>query len=67
MNFPGFSSNGLKTLQDAIRKALEADDTTPTGQDKAYGVREFPDWKEMSDDLEAELDRRGETYTKVPW
>jgi hypothetical protein len=67
MNVPGFSTNGLKALQDAIRKALEADNATPAGQDKAYGVREFPDWKEMADELEAELDRRGETYTKVPW
>ena len=30
MNVPGFSTNGLKALQDAIRKALEADD--PNGR-----------------------------------
>ena len=59
MNVPGFSTNGLKALQDAIRKALEAD--------KTYGVRAFPDWKEMADKLEAQLDLRRETYTKVPW
>jgi len=39
----------------------------PVGQDKTYGVRAFPDWKEMADKLEAQLDLRRETYTKVPW
>lgn len=67
MNIPGYSTNGLKMMQEAARKALATDDALPAGQDKIYGVREFPDWREQSDKIEAELDRRGATYTKVTW
>jgi hypothetical protein len=67
MNLPAMSTNGLKALLGAIRCCLEEDDQAPSVQDKPYGVRELPDWKAMSDQLETELDQRGETYTKVPW
>ena len=32
-----------------------------------YGVRDFSDWKDWSDLLEAEFDKRGVKYTKVAW
>jgi hypothetical protein len=67
MNIPGYSTNGLKMMQDGLRKALADDDALPTGQDKLYGVREFPDWREQSNKIEAELDSRGAIYTKVAW
>ena len=67
MNIPGFSTSGLKMMQDAIRKALEHDDAIPNGQDKTYGVREFADWRELGDGFEAELDQRSETYTQIAW
>ena len=67
VNVPGFSTNGLKALQAAIFKAMETDDATPASQEKVYYVREFPDWKELADKLEEELDWRGASYTKVPW
>jgi len=67
MNIPGFSTSGLKMMQEGIRKALEHDDSAPIGQDKMYGVREFADWRELGDSLEAELDQRKETYVKIAW
>lgn len=67
MNIPGFSTNGLKMMLKGIIGALQEDDATPAGQDKPYGVRTFADWRILADDIEAELDRRGETYAKVPW
>lgn len=67
MHIPGFSTSGLKMMQEAIRKALEHDDGTPVGHDKTYGVREFADWRELGDGIEAELDRRQESYSKIPW
>ena len=54
-------------MQEGIRKALAEDDAIPPGHAKPYGVREFPDWREHSDAIEAELDKRKETYTPVPW
>lgn len=67
MNIPGFSDNGLKMMQDGIRNALKEDDATPAGAAKPYGVREFSDWRVHSDQIEAELDKRAVSYTKVAW
>lgn len=67
MNIPGFSTSGLRMMQDAIRKALEFDDQIPDGHAKTYGVREFADWRELGDAIEAELDRRQESYSRIPW
>jgi hypothetical protein len=61
------SIGGLKAMQQSIRERLIEEDKQLSGQPKVYGVREFADWKEMSDQIEAELDARGESYAKVPW
>jgi len=61
------SANGLKAMQRGVHDRLVEEDAQPQGQEKVYGVREFPDWKEQADEMEAELDRRGVTYKKVPW
>jgi len=61
------SSKGLKAMQRAIHDRLIEEDQQPPGQEKVYGVREFSDWREQADEMEAELDRRSETYDKVPW
>lgn len=66
-NIKGMSLSGLKAMQRAIHDRLIEEDAQPPGQRKVYGVREFPDWKQQADELEVELDARGETYTKVPW
>ena len=61
------SLGGLKAMQQSIRERLIGEDKQLSGQTKVYGVREFADWKEMSYQIEAELDARGESYAKVPW
>ena len=61
------SENGLVAMQRAIRDRLLEEDELPEGHEKIYGLRQFNDWKIQADEIEAELDRRGATYDKVPW
>jgi len=63
----GLSLNGLKERHKAVFDAVATDDSIPTGHDKPFGVREFPDWKTLSDQLEAELTKRKEPFHQVPW
>jgi hypothetical protein len=60
-------TGGLRAMRRAIHDRLIEEDKQPAGQPKVYGVREYPDWKEQADQMEAELDARGQTYAKVPW
>ena len=66
-NIAGMSENGLKGMQRAIHDRLIEEDALPAGQQKIYGVREYQDWREQADEMEAELDLRRVNYTKVPW
>lgn len=66
MDYPKCSTNGLKMLHKSIYDSLKTDDEIKTG-DKIFWVREFSDWKEMSDLIESELNKRGEKFTPVPW
>lgn len=67
MDVGKLSSAGLKKLHEAVHRAMEIDDKTPPSQDKPFGVRQFSDWKQWSDELEAELQRRNIQFTKVKW
>jgi hypothetical protein len=67
MDIPGLSTNGLKAMQAGIKKALAVDDATPADQQKLYGVRQFPDWRIVGDAMEAELTKRQEKFTPIPW
>lgn len=62
-----FSNDGLLKMHLAIVNALKADDETPDGQDKIYGVRLYQDWRQWSDSLEAELIKRSVVFNKVDW
>lgn len=66
-NYSGLTTPSLRDLHDSIKKAMSADDATPEGQDKPYGVDEYSDWKEHADMIERELDSRGEKYEKINW
>jgi hypothetical protein len=66
MKTEGYSSNGLKMLHEAIRNALATDDKLGNGS-KTYGVREYADWRIQADAIEAELKKRRETFTAIPW
>ena len=56
----------LLELHAKIAECLEKDDQNPS-PDKFYLVRNTPDWKIMADAIEAELTRRGEAFTAIPW
>jgi len=66
MNIKGLSTNGLKLLHTTIAKALAEDDALPTNA-KTYGVREYPDWRQQADAIEAELAGRKEAYAPIAW
>jgi hypothetical protein len=66
MNIRGLSTNGLKLLHTTIAKALDEDDALPPDA-KKYGVREYPDWRQQADAIEAELTSRGESVALIAW
>lgn len=65
MELDHFSVNSLIEMHDSIRKCLEADDATPDGQMKRYGVREYPDWREQLKEIERLFDERQITYDHI--
>jgi hypothetical protein len=67
MDVGKLSDGGLKKLHEAVHHAIETDDKTPPNQDKPHGVRQFADWKQWSDELETELQKRKMSFKKVPW
>ena len=66
MNVTGLSTNGLKLLHETIRRALDEDDALPKDS-KKYGVREYPDWRDQSEQFEAELINRSEPFSPIIW
>lgn len=63
-NIKEMSTSGLRSLQRSIHDRLVEEDA---GTTQIYGVRQHTDWHKQSDEIEAELNSRGEIYTKVPW
>jgi hypothetical protein len=66
MNITGLSTNGLKLLHETIRRAQEEDDALPNDS-KKYGARECPDWRDQSEQFEAELIKRSEPFSPIVW
>lgn len=66
MQIDKMSTKGILHLHEAIRKALEADDSRTDGK-KDYLVRELPDWKEFADSFENELRNRSEPFNPIVW
>jgi hypothetical protein len=62
-----FSDDGIKKMHDAVLDALDQDDRAPPNQLKRFGVRHFADWRQWSDALEAELQKRKISFVKVKW
>lgn len=68
MNIAGLSDRGLVALWQAIQRAfLEDDLSIQLGKSPEYGVRSYKDWKEWSDQLEAEMGRRNMQFSPIPW
>jgi len=65
MQYDKLSTNSLKDFHAAIDKCLKEDDSTPQGKMKPYGVREFTDWAEHLQKIEAELTKRNETFSSI--
>ncbi len=68
MDITALSESLLRRLHETVRGALRDDDSSPLPpEDKTYGVRLFPDWRQAADDLETELNNRGLDYTPIAW
>lgn len=61
------TDDGVRSLHEAIRGALEEDDRIPEGKPKRYGAREFSDFRRTADLFETELERRGLDFEKINW
>lgn len=60
------SDKSIKAQHKAIFDCLNIDDSlVASGKAEQYGVRIYPDWKEQKDEIEAELTRRGISYTPI--
>lgn len=61
------STGGLHGMQRAIYDRLMEEDGLPPATEKIYGLRLHHDWRQQADEIEAELDARGESYANIPW
>ncbi|MFC3051392.1 hypothetical protein [Kordiimonas pumila] len=66
MDISKLSDNGLQSLHLAMRDCVIKDESTPE-EEKVYRVRATSDWKQQSDEFEAELKKRGLPFDAVPW
>jgi hypothetical protein len=68
VNYQAFTSDSLTMMYEGIRCALAADDALDGDQrDPPFRVRETPDWKKHSADLEAEMLKRGMIFAVIDW
>ncbi len=65
--YPAAPDSYLLQLHSGIKDALAEDDAIPQGKPKKYGVRGFRDFKDQTDALEVELDKRPVKYNKIEW
>ena len=66
MDFNTLSDKLLRKLHNGVREALEEDDRLPKGK-KVYGVREFLDWRQCVDELEAAMAQKGVQFSPILW
>jgi hypothetical protein len=68
MNYQGFTDDSLTMMYEAARGALAADDALiRQGQPTRFGVRQTPDWKKHTADLEQEMLKRGMFFEVIDW
>ena len=66
MNYVAFTNDSIAMMYEAVRGVLAADDALERrGQETRFRVRETPDWRKHAADLEAEMLKRGMTFTVV--
>ncbi|MEJ6570102.1 MAG: hypothetical protein QNL80_14660 [Akkermansiaceae bacterium] len=66
MNIPGFTTSALLEFHSKVSECLKIDDANPAPS-KLYGVREFADWKQLSDAIEGELSKREASFSAINW
>ncbi len=54
-------------LYERIRIRLAEEDNLSADAIKPFGVRQFPDWRRLSEELETELDSLNHSYQKINW
>lgn len=65
MDLQQLSTHGLLMLYQAVKLALDEDDTNP--DDRLFQVRENSDWRAWSDQIADELDHRGANFSRIVW
>jgi hypothetical protein len=68
VNYQAFTSDSLTMMYDGVRGALAADDAlVELAEEPRFRVRETPDWKLHTSDLETEMLRRGKIFDVIDW
>ena len=68
MNYQAFTNESLTRMHKDVRGALAADDALEADLREAiFRVRETPEWKQHSAELEAEVLRRGMFFDRIDW
>lgn len=66
MRINGFTTETILEFHSKIAESLDKDDANPSPA-KVYEVRTFPDWRELRDEIEAELSQRGVPFDPIVW
>jgi len=66
MNIPGFTTEALQVFHSKVKECLRKDDENPS-PDKTYGVRTYKDWRNWSDAIEEELQKRQISFDPIVW
>jgi hypothetical protein len=68
MNYQAFTSDSLTMMYEGIRGALAADDALKRqGMEARFRVRDTPEWKLHTAELETEMLRRGTMFEVIDW
>jgi hypothetical protein len=67
MNYDRMTTQSLKALLEGVRTALATDDATSPGQQRPYGARLTPDWRNHGSAIEFVLSMRDEPFERIPW
>jgi hypothetical protein len=68
MNFQAFTNDSLTMMYQGARGALAVDDELrKLGRECRFRVRETPDWKVYTAELEAEMLKRGIVFELIDW
>ena len=68
MNYQAFTNDSLTMMYQGVRGALAVDDALcELGKECRFRVRETPDWKMHSADLETEMLGRGMIFDAIDW